>query len=475
MAFGKRYGGNLLSMTLLAFDAACALAACAAAAWLTLPPDVAWPQQFWAHFPYFAVFLAVWSVAATEYRLLSSRREDPLFDQLLDVAKAVVLSLVFSGFVVGFFTQRGLERDFLLAYGLSAFLFILLFRLTLRLTLWAIRRHGYNYRHVLIVGANPRTRRLMEGLARQEHYGLKLLGVVEDDPARMTHLEGMNVDCLGGFDELEKLLTGRVVDEVFITLPIRTFYTTITSMAHLCEGVGVPVRFVADLFPLRVARSRVFEVLDIPVLSLSAVPESEGALFIKRILDLLVSSLLLLLVGAWLFPIVAVLIKLESRGPVFFRQERVGLNQRRFRIFKFRSMGLDAEARRKELEALNEADGPVFKIRQDPRVTRVGRYLRKLSIDELPQLFNVWLGQMSLVGPRPPIPAEVEKYTWDQRRRLSVKPGMTGLWQISGRSDVSFEDWVEMDLRYIDTWSLVNDFRILWKTFRVVVLGKGAA
>jgi lipopolysaccharide/colanic/teichoic acid biosynthesis glycosyltransferase len=195
---------------------------------------------------------------------------------------------------------------------------------------------------------------------------------------------------------------------------------------------------------------------------------------VKRLIDFSVSSLGLLAVGWWLFPIVAALIKLESRGPVFFKQERVGQNGRRFHIYKFRSMVADAEQRKKELEALNEADGPVFKMRRDPRVTRVGSFLRKTSIDELPQLINVWLGHMSLVGPRPPIPSEVEQYSWEQRRRLSVRPGLTGLQQVSGRSDVSFDDWVAMDLAYIDEWSLMTDLQIMLLTVRVVLLGKGA-
>ena len=171
---------------------------------------------------------------------------------------------------------------------------------------------------------------------------------------------------------------------------------------------------------------------------------------------------------------IAILVKLDG-GPVFFAQERVGQNQRRFKMLKFRSMVVEAEALRADLEERNEADGPVFKIRDDPRITRVGKFIRKYSLDEFPQLINVWMGQMSLVGPRPPIPSEVEQYSWDQRRRLSVKPGMTGLWQVSGRSDVAFKDWVELDLVYIDTWSLFQDAFILLRTFRAVVQGRGAA
>ena len=175
-----------------------------------------------------------------------------------------------------------------------------------------------------------------------------------------------------------------------------------------------------------------------------------------------------------LFLITALLIKLESRGPVFFYQERVGINQRRFKMYKFRSMVQDAEAQRESLEELNEKEGPIFKVSHDPRVTRIGRFIRKYSIDELPQIFNVLKGDMSLVGPRPPLPSEVEKYSWSQRRRLSVKPGMTGLSQVSGRSKLSFTDTVDLDLYYIDQWSLALVFRILLLTIPAVLKGRGA-
>jgi len=210
-------------------------------------------------------------------------------------------------------------------------------------------------------------------------------------------------------------------------------------------------------------------------LSLSTIPEAQAQLAFKRLFDFVVSSLLILMLLPVLFIPLAILIKLESKGPVFFLQERVGQNQRRFKMIKFRSMVANAEELRAALEAMNEADGPVFKIRKDPRITRIGGFIRKYSVDEFPQLFNVWMGQMSLVGPRPPIPAEVEEYTWSQRRRLSVRPGMTGLWQVSGRSDVGFEEWVELDLTYIDNWSVMQDVMILLKTFGAVVRGRGAA
>jgi exopolysaccharide biosynthesis polyprenyl glycosylphosphotransferase len=198
-------------------------------------------------------------------------------------------------------------------------------------------------------------------------------------------------------------------------------------------------------------------------------------LLAKRLVDTSI-SLIALIVLAPLMLVVAILIKVTSPGPVFFAQERVGMNQRKFRIYKFRSMVIDAEARKKELQHLNEiADGPAFKMKDDPRITRIGRFIRKTSIDELPQLFNVLHGEMSLVGPRPPLPDEVKRYEWLFRKRLSVKPGITCVWQISGRSNTTFERWMEMDNEYIENWSIWLDMKILIKTVPAVLLGRGAS
>jgi exopolysaccharide biosynthesis polyprenyl glycosylphosphotransferase len=438
-------------------------------------------DRFIEHFAYFAIFVVVWSGAAADQRLFVSRRDDSLTTQMLSVLKAVASALVFSGFVVGFFMQELPERDLFALFGLFTLITLGLFRLGLRLVLWNLRRRGFNYRQVLIIGANERSERLVEIIQSHGQYGYQIVGFLEDDPERYPILQKFGVVNLGKFDDLERILASEVIDEVYITLTVRSFYELIQRCAHLCEGVGVMVRMTADLFPLRIATSRVSLLEDIPIISLCAVPDHQFQLFLKRAVDFVCSTIALAILGPLVFVPTIILIKLEgliwpnARGPVFFTQERVGLNGRRFPMIKFRSMVRNAEELRKELEHLNEADGPVFKIRNDPRVTRVGRIIRKTSIDELPQLFNVWMGQMSLVGPRPPIPSEVEQYTWDQRRRLSVKPGMTGLWQISGRSDLSFREWVDLDLTYIDTWSVAQDFRIIFKTVQVVVQGRGAA
>jgi exopolysaccharide biosynthesis polyprenyl glycosylphosphotransferase len=432
-------------------------------------------DQFRAHFAYFAVFVVVWCMAAADQRLFQSHRGEGLFNQLFAVAKAVVITLVFSVFLIGFLRRQGLDQEFIAYFGAAILAFILLFRLTLRLILWLLRRGGFDYKRILLIGANPRAKHLVDVIVSHGRYGYHIFGLLEDEPERAELFKEHKIRCLGGFADLEEILLNEVVDEVYICLPVKRFYEEITSMAHLCEGIGVSVKMIADMFPLHVARSHVAQLEDIPLLTLSAIPQAHLQLAAKRLIDILVSGLFLVLIAWWLFPVVAILIKLDSRGPVFFTQERVGLNQRRFKIIKFRSMIADAEQLKERLAEQNEADGPVFKMRRDPRTTRVGRFLRKFSVDEMPQVINVFLGHMSLVGPRPPVPKEVAGYTWDQRRRLSVRPGITGLQQVSGRSDVTFDQWVELDLAYIDHWSLMEDLRILYRTFQVVVLAKGAA
>ncbi|MCC6490536.1 MAG: sugar transferase [Candidatus Hydrogenedentes bacterium] len=476
MSILKRHAG-FLTLTLVAFDSGCALVAALIASHMVMPADGSRTlvQTLLDHRLYVLGFMVVWYLAAGDQRLFVSHRGDSLVSQLVSIIKALAVSLAVTAVLILFLSRHAVDRQFLLYFGGASAVLILGFRTILRLFLWSIRRRGYNFRQLLIIGGNPRSAHLVEVIASHGQYGYHLAGLLDDDPERAKHLEKYKIPYLGPVKELENVLLSHVIDEVYVCLPVRKYYSEITSVAHLCEGVGVSVRMFADLFPLRVATRQIYQLEDIPLLSLSTIPEAFAQLALKRAIDMAVSGLFLLAVAWWLFPIIALIIKLDSKGPVFFLQDRVGLNQRRFKCIKFRSMVVNAEELKAQLAALNEADGPVFKMRRDPRMTRVGRWIRKFSIDEMPQIVNVFLGDMSLVGPRPPVPAEVEKYTWDQRRRLSVRPGITGLQQVSGRSDVDFDDWVELDLAYIDNWSLMEDIRILFRTFQVVLQAKGAA
>jgi len=274
--------------------------------------------------------------------------------------------------------------------------------------------------------------------------------------------------------DLSAIISHDPVDEVIVALPLRRRRALIEKIVEACEEQGIMVRVRTDLFDLHVARPQVDTIDGVPVVTIRSGPEDGWQLVLKRVIDFIGSTLLLLLLAPFLL-LVALLIRLDSPGPVLFRQERVGLNRRRFQLIKFRTMVQEADKKQELFESLNEADGPVFKIKNDPRVTRLGRFLRQFSIDELPQLINVLKGEMSLVGPRP-LPLRDVKLIDAQwhKRRFSVKPGLTCLWQVNGRSDVSFERWVRMDLEYIDTWSLALDLKILLKTIPVVFRGSGA-
>jgi len=234
------------------------------------------------------------------------------------------------------------------------------------------------------------------------------------------------------------------------------------------------VRFALNIFPHTKAKVDLEDLDGVPLLTFSTSPNSQLQLMAKRATDVTLSALLLFL-GMPVVLVIALLVKITSGGSILFRQTRCGLNGRFFTLYKFRTMIEDAEARRRDLWHLNEMNGPVFKVRNDPRVTAFGRFLRKFSLDELPQLWNVLRGDMSLVGPRPPIPEEVAQYQRWQRRRLAMKPGLTCLWQISGRNELDFNRWIELDLEYIDSWSPSLDWKILWKTIPVVLSGRGAS
>ncbi|MCZ6624742.1 MAG: exopolysaccharide biosynthesis polyprenyl glycosylphosphotransferase [Deltaproteobacteria bacterium] len=274
--------------------------------------------------------------------------------------------------------------------------------------------------------------------------------------------------------ELESVIAHEPVDEVLVVLPMDKYGHLVETIVHLCEEQGIIVRVQTEMFNLRVARSHVDELDGVPVLTIRSGPQDSWQLVAKRLIDILGSAALLLALAP-LFAAVALVIKFGSPGPVFFGQKRAGFSKRRFRLIKFRTMLDGADKQQQILEHLNEADGPVFKIKNDPRITPIGKFLRRFSIDELPQLFNVLKGDMSLVGPRPLPVRDADRIdVISHKRRFSIKPGITCLWQVNGRSNISFDDWVRMDLEYIDKWSLGLDMKILIKTIPVVLRGSGA-
>jgi len=326
-------------------------------------------------------------------------------------------------------------------------------------------------RTVIIVGSGPRALRLYNTLHAQRSAGLALLGFVDNN----EHIESEVVRrrLLGRIDNLEHLLMRHEVDEVLVALPIRSCYALIQDVISICERAGVQANYLADVFRTSLARPRYDQTHETPLVAMTVVTDDQR-LVIKRAIDILGAALGLVILSP-LMVAIAIGIKLTSPGPIIYAQTRHGLRRRHFRMLKFRTMVANAENLQRMYESQNEATGPVFKIRKDPRVTRLGAFLRKSSLDELPQLINVLKGNMSLVGPRPLPTRDVSQFSeaW-LLRRFSVPQGLTCLWQISGRSELGFDDWVALDLQYIDQWSLSLDLRILIRTIPAVLSGTGA-
>jgi exopolysaccharide biosynthesis polyprenyl glycosylphosphotransferase len=424
------------------------------------------------------VFLGLfysWQAIFSAFGLYESKR---LGDQKKEAAVAVKASLagtLLFGFVAVFFRVRMITPAFLAVFWFVATSTIIVSRLALREFLRQMRKRGRNLHHLLIIGTNARAVEFAHAIESKPELGYRLLGFADQEWSGNPEFGKNGESIVTDLEHFPDFLRERVVDEVAITLPMKSFYSQAAHIAAKCQEQGVRVHVLASIFDFQkgaVNNSR-FDGMAISTLSLT--PSESWPILCKRILDVFVSSLALIGLAPLLM-LVAILIKLESAGPVFFVQDRVGLNKRRFRMYKFRTMVGDAEKRQCEVESLNEADGPVFKIKNDPRMTGLGKHLRKTSIDELPQLLNVLKGDMSLVGPRPLSLRDYNGLDEDWlRRRFSVPPGMTCLWQVGGRSSVSFQKWMELDLHYIDHWSFWLDLKVIAKTIPAVVKGAGAA
>jgi exopolysaccharide biosynthesis polyprenyl glycosylphosphotransferase len=324
---------------------------------------------------------------------------------------------------------------------------------------------------VFLVGSGPLAALVHGGLNADPRVRREVVGFVDSDP--QPSLAAAGVRHLGAVSEIEQLLMHEVVDEVFIALPVKSRYEEIQQALVACERVGIPATFPAPLFATTFGRPGSEHRENAPVMALG-VARHDYRLGVKRAMDVLGAALILLLLSPVLL-LVALAVKLSSPGPVLFAQDRYGYMKRRFRMLKFRTMVANAEKQQAALETQNEAAGPVFKIRSDPRITRLGRFLRRSSLDELPQLWHVLTGEMSLVGPRPLPVRDVGRFAepW-LMRRFGMRPGLTCLWQISGRCSLSFDQWIALDLQYIDRWSLWHDLSILARTLPAVVGGRGA-
>lgn len=422
----------------------------------------------------FALFFLVWHLIFSSFGLYGSQRLSPLRTQVWDIAKATAFGSAIMFAAAIFLQIKMVSPLFTLAFWVATTIAGATSRALLRYVLGSIRQRGRNLREMVVVGTNPRALRFARKIEARAELGYRIIGFVDSHWPGMRTFQESGYPVVSDVEGFPHFLRGHVVDEVVIALPMESSYVQAARIARICEEQGIIVRALSDMFNLHTARLGAEELAD-EAFALYTGSQEGWPHLAKRGLDISL-SLLAMLVFSPLFLMAALVVKLSSPGPALFVQERVGLNKRRFRLYKFRTMVADAAERQLEIEHLNEAGGPVFKITNDPRITPVGKFLRKTSIDELPQLLNVLKGEMSLVGPRPLPMRDYQGFQKDwQRRRFSVRPGVTCLWQINGRSGIPFERWMELDMEYIDKWSLGLDFRILAKTAPAVFKGVGAA
>ncbi|MBP1696416.1 MAG: Undecaprenyl-phosphate galactose phosphotransferase [Deltaproteobacteria bacterium] len=427
---------------------------------------------FEAHLELLLIILPLWSVLFFFFQLYDTFGRKTLFQELYAIFKVVLIGILVIGFAVFVLRLFMVSRVALALFAILDLFFLFGERLVIRRIIKYRRSKGWGLLNILVVGTGKEAEKIAEVIQQQHHWNLRLVGFISvDDARREDKLKGYPV--LGGKDDFLKIVHENVIDEIIFAVPRQTM-EKLEDLFLLCEEQGIKTRVTLTLFPHIFSKIFLEKLQDIPLLTFSTTPTNEIALFWKRALDVALSSIALILLSP-LFVVVSVLIKKTSEGPVFFKQERGGLYFRRFVMYKFRSMTADAEKRKSKLHHLNEADGPIFKIKDDPRITAIGKWIRKTSIDELPQLINVLKGDMSMVGPRPHPVEEAKKYTTWQRRRLSMKPGITGLWQIGGRSGTTFAESMKLDLDYIDHWSLWLDVKILVKTIPAVISGRGAS
>ena len=399
------------------------------------------------------------------------RRGRSFFEEIYGVLNAVTTAIMVLIVLVFFYQRLFYSRIIFVHAGLIIFVLLSLARIVRSVLLARLRQAGQGIDRVLIVGAGEAGRTVMRNIIAQPELGYRVIGFLDDDPVKSSKDIG-SLRALGPIENLPEVIHDEAIDQVIITLPWQ-YHRKIVRLVMDAERAGVRARVVPDLFQLSLGRVDVEAINGIPLISIKQNTLTGWNLAIKRGFDLTLTTLLMIVLAPlWL--LIALAIKLDSPGPVLFKQQRAGLRGRPFTVYKFRSMRQDAEVELEKLRARNEMDGPMFKIRDDPRRTRVGSFLRRTSLDELPQFINVLRGEMSLVGPRPALLSEVAQYQDWHRRRLDALPGITGLLQVSVRSDLSFDEMVLLDIYYVENWSLAIDLRMALRTVPQFFFGDGA-
>ena len=441
--------------------------------------QVEWPtpveEVFYAPYRYyFPIGLILSAVLLVTFRmegLYSSKPGETWLDEFYHVVNATTTGIV-AALVFYFVYRPNIYSRLVFIYATVLIVIFLSFNRWVKgLVLGYLRRRGIGISRVVLVGAGEVGRAVMRNIVAHPELGYQIVGFVDDDPEVGNSSLG-RIPGLGPVSGLSKIVSSGNVDEVVVALPWSQ-HREAMAVIDECQRNGLRALVVPDLFQMSLSRVQVQDLDGIPLLGLSERSMSGVDRVIKRLVDI-IGATFGLLVLALLYVPIAIAIKLDSPGPVLYTQERVGRGGKRFGIYKFRSMRQDADAMLPELQAQNEYDGPLFKMRDDPRCTRVGRILRRFSLDEWPQFINVMKGDLSLVGPRPNRPSEVANYKPWHRRRLDVSPGMSGLWQVSGRSDVPFDEMVLLDIYYIENWSLLLDLKIVLRTIPLLLFGRGA-
>ena len=419
----------------------------------------------------FLFLIILWHAMFNHFHLYQSRRIGSRYKEIIDIIKAVTTVTLCMALAGKVFSIDIIVFQFIAVFWLSSIMITLLFRTSLRYFLNIIRIYGRNLRFVLIVGTNKRACDFAKKIEGKKELGYRIVGYIDN----MNYKNEKDINILGTLKDFPDILRNHVVDEVVICLPVKSFYDEIQDIVKRAEKQGIVIRYLSQLFDTKVSRLYTGSIEGYSIMTMASGPQVGWQLVMKRVLDLILSAAAIILTLPIML-LAAVMMKLDSPGPILFAQKRIGYNKRIFRCYKFRTMVMDAEKLQAGLESRNEMDGPVFKIKDDPRITKVGKWLRKFSIDELPQFFNVIRGEMSLVGPRPLPMRDFENFEEDWlHRRCSVLPGLTCTWQINGRSNIGFEKWIKLDMQYIDNWNLYEDLKILIKTIPVIIRGQGAA
>jgi len=423
------------------------------------------------YLPLLATFLIIWAIVgyfSSFYRDLELSNPIQLVLNIVSQL-AIVLVVIYAGLYL--LRLGDVSRTYVLLIGAVDFVLLLVGRAASYWGVSLMRDRLRRYHYLLIVGCGPRGREMATLIEESRGMGLRLIGFVDPDAAgppapKLGRYDVFPLDAVGN------ILQNHVVDEIVFAVNLQELARLEPLMRH-CADLGIRTRVQLEFLPPAYSRIYLENFRDVQLLSLSSAPDSELHLFFKRVFDVVLSFASLVVLSPLMLAIAA-MIRITSPGPVLFRQTRCGLGGRRFTLHKFRSMINNAEQMRAELHQLNELDGPVFKISDDPRITPVGRWLRRFSLDELPQLWNVFCGDMSFVGPRPAVPDEVDQYEDWQRRRLRMRPGLTCTWVLEGRNQLDFNRWMQLDLKYIDNWSLWLDAKIFLRTIPIVLSGRGA-